>query len=465
MSGTQHLVVIGGGIAGLAAAWECSEDPGVRITVLEADQRFGGRIRTSTLDMGDGTTLDIDEGADAFLARVPDAVELCRELGLEDELTQPASGRAKVWVDGALRFLPTDAVLGVPLDVDELERCDILSPAGIDDVRGEAGRAGPPPSEDVSIGDFLASRFGPELVRRVVGPLIGGINAGDVDELSLTAVTPQLAEAAADGGVLSEALRRRRAAAAPDGPVFHGLLGGTGRLIDALVEQLERRGVALVAGARVEAVSRSDGPSSSVEVAGSEPLAADAVVLATPAAHAAKVLAHSSPDASRELGAVTYSSPVLVTLVFDRDAVGTTLDASGFLVPRDAGLLLTAASFGSAKWAHWDDGRHVIVRASAGHTHDDRPMSMTDDEIVAAITADLAETMGLTAEPVAARVSRYPRGFAQYTVGHLDRVDRIEAALARDLPTLRVAGSSYRGVGIPASIRSGRAAARALMPR
>jgi protoporphyrinogen/coproporphyrinogen III oxidase len=151
---------------------------------------------------------------------------------------------------------------------------------------------------------------------------------------------------------------------------------------------------------------------------------------------------------------------VLVTLVYDRQDVPGELDASGFLVPRDAGLFLTAASFGSSKWAHWDDGRHIVLRASAGHSRDDRPDRMSDDEIVAAIREDLGSTLGLAAEPLAVRVSRYPAGFAQYGVGHLERVERIEAALAEDHARIVLAGAAYRGVGIPACIRQGRAAVR-----
>lgn len=457
----RHLVVIGGGIAGLAASWEASSDPDLRVTVLEAAPRLGGKIHTSELDLGDGTSMRVDEGADAFLARVPDAVELCSELGLADELTEPAVGRAKVLAGGELRDLPTESVLGVPLDLDELAGAGILSDAGLDAVRTGAELARPAPDGDVTIRDFLADRYGPELVDRLVGPLIGGINAGDVAELSLSAVTPQLADAAAEGGVLADALLRRRVAAT--GPVFHALRAGTGRLIDVLADALRGRGVELRTGSPVAGLTPLDDGSIEVRLdSGIE--RADAVVLATPAPSAAAILHAASPDAAGELSAITHSSPVLVTLVYDRSQLGVAPEGSGFLVPREAAMFCTAVSFGSTKWSHWDDGRHVILRASAGHTHDRRPDAMTDDEVVDAIVADLAPLLQISGEPITARVSRYPDGFAQYTVGHLDRVDRIEAALARDLPALRVAGSAYRGVGIPASIRSGRLAARSLLP-
>jgi oxygen-dependent protoporphyrinogen oxidase len=182
---------------------------------------------------------------------------------------------------------------------------------------------------------------------------------------------------------------------------------------------------------------------------------------------AARLLSDLSPDAARELGAITHSSVALVTLVLRRDdlseqALRTLAGASGFLVPRDADRLVTAASFGSTKWAHWDDGRHVVLRVSAGHAHDDRALALSDDQLVAGLRADLADVVGIDAAPVGMRVTRYPDGFAQYRVGHMERVERITAALERDAPGVLVAGSALHGVGIPASIRSGRDAARRL---
>ncbi len=460
---SRHLVVVGGGITGLAAAWEASADPQVRVTVLEVDDRFGGKVRTSAMTLDDGSSMVIDEGADAFLARVPDAVGLCRELGLDDELTQPAIGRAKVFVDGALHFLPDDTVLGVPTDVDTLAASGLLDEQALARAAAEWDRTGAAPEGDVAIGPFLAQRYGEQLVDRVVGPLIGGINAGDVDELSLQAVTPRLAEAAADGDSLSRALARRRVPPSAGAPVFHALRGGSGRLIEALVEHLAGRGVALRTGTAATALRR-DGDRWLVELAEHEPaLEADAVVLACPAPTAASLLSTLSPPAAQELAVMTHSAVALVTLVFEASAVPIELDASGFLVPRSAGLFMTAVSWGSSKWAHWDDGRHVVLRASAGRTGDERQASMDDDELVAALLADLRTTMGITVEPVATRVARWPLGFTQYTVGHLDRVDRIEAALGRDCPGVVVAGSPYRGLGLPACIRQGREAARHLL--
>ncbi len=465
MSATRrrHLVVVGGGITGLAAAWQAVGRGDVDVTVLEATDRVGGRIRTTALDLGDGHSMRIDEGADAFLARVPEAVQLCHELGLTDELTEPAIGRAKVFVDGRLQFLPGDSVLGVPLYPASLADTGLLTTLGAAAAATETSSDAAPPDGDVAIGPFLTEHYGGELVDRIVGPLIGGINAGDVDRLSLDAVTPQLAAAAADGGSLSLALQRRQAAAPPSGPVFHALRDGTGTLIDALRDALVDAGVTIRHGVSVIQVSGTQ--VSGTEISGATVTSADggtvdadAVVLCTPAPATAAALSTLSPAAATLLGGISHSSVVLVTFAFRLGDVPGPLDASGFLVPRTEGLLMTAASWGSSKWSHWNDGRHVILRVSAGRAGDERQGTLDDEALVRALLDDLHTTMGVTARPTATRVSRYPDGFAQYEVGHLDRVAAIDAALEQDCQSVVVAGAAYRGVGIPACIRQGREA-------
>ncbi|MGB6057133.1 MAG: protoporphyrinogen oxidase, partial [Microthrixaceae bacterium] len=402
-----RIAIVGGGITGLAAAWEASARPGVQVTVFESSDRPGGRILTSPMP-GLDRSIAIDEGADAFLARVPDAVELCHELGLADEMTQPATGRAKVFVDGALGFLPSDTVLGVPVEFGPLAESGLVSAAGVERASSEVDRNWAAPDQDVSIGEFLSERYGRELVDNVVAPLIGGINAGDVDRLSLASVTPQLASAAAEGGSLTLALRRRAAALAETGraeacrtetesaappPIFRALLGGTGRLVEALDDALRARGVTLRLSSPVAGIGLNPADQASVDAGpvGASPgrpsnsgtgrstvrltlgdgadLNFDAVVVCTPAPAAAELLSELSAAAAVELQAITHSSVALVTMVYERTALeGSDLDASGFLIPRSAGMLMTAASIGSSKWKHWNDGRHIVMRVSAGHS-------------------------------------------------------------------------------------------------
>lgn len=460
----SQLLIIGGGITGLAAAWEAIQFPRVEVTLIDAQPRLGGKILGSAMALPDGQTMMLDEGADAFLCRVPDAVQLCTELGLESEFTHPAVGRAQVFVGGELRFLPTDTVLGVPVDFEPLAASGLLSEAGMRRARSEVDPNWSAPSGDVSIGAFLTERYGRELVDHVVGPLIGGINAGDVDTLSLKAVTPQLFDAAAGGGSLTLALRKQaqRAAPLPNEPVFTALLGGTTVLIEALHEALEARGVQIITESEALACSLTE-QGRVVTKLSTQNITADEVLICTPAPIAAQLLRTISPEASAQLEEIEYSSVALLTFVFDRAAVASELPASGFLVPRTAGLLMTAASVGSTKWAHWDDGRHVVLRVSAGHDRDARGVELTDQELTDGLLRDLATTLGITDAPLATRVSRWPKGFAQYRVGHLELVENLERSLSRDCPKIMLAGASYRGLGIPACIRQGRSAAARLV--
>lgn len=491
-------MVIGGGITGLAAAWEATggatprplsgdvfgELSGVRVTVLESSDRFGGKVRTSALDLPGGPLI-VDEGADNFLARVPDAVDLCVELGLADQLTQPAIGRAAVWIDGQVRPYMARHVLGVPLSADELAATGIVSDAAAASVDRERESTLAAPDDDVSIGAYLGEHFDREVVDHVVGPLVGGVNAGDVDELSLRAVTPQLAAAAAraDRRSLTATLQAQLAQSPPTGPVFRALIGGTQTLIDSLVEQLRDRGVELRTGTAVAKLRSRSGPphtrpsgatphdtapAGAIDVVTSDgtTIVADAVVVTAPASASAELLAALSPTSAAELRTLRHVPVAFVTLAFRNDEIGPDAvpeDLSGVLIPRDSGLLATAISFGSNKWPQWDDGTHTIVRVATGHRHDDRPSTLTDAELIAAVCADLSTVLGIDAAPVASRVTRWAPGFAQYEVGHLDLVERIRTALAEDVPGVQVAGADLGGLGLPACISQGRAAVRSLL--
>lgn len=440
----RRVVVVGGGLSGLAAAWELSAHDHLAVEVHEAADRFGGKIHTTEL-----AGHPVDEGADMFLLRTPDAARLCAEVGIgADQLTSPATSSASVWVDGRLRRLPGGLVLGFPARFDELAGSGILSPAGLERARREPEVADGPVVGDVAIGSLVSARYGREVTERIVGPLLGGIAAGDISEMSLDAVAPQVAEVAHRSRSLAEGLSALPGPGPAVGPAFAAPVGGMGRLIDALVAALDARGVALRTGAAHDHLPTADG-----------------VVVATPADVAAGLLAPRSAVAAAILGAVEFASIAFVGVVLRRTDVAVPLDGSGFLAPRDSGLGVTAVSWSSSKWAHLADPDLVILRCSVGHRHDDRAVTLDDDELLATVRADLATTMGVRAEPVATRITRYPRAFPQYTVGHLGRTDALEAALADDTPDVVVCGMAHRGVGIPACVREGRAAAATLAGR
>jgi protoporphyrinogen/coproporphyrinogen III oxidase len=444
----RTVVVVGAGVAGLACAHRIHVlDPSIEVIVLEAGDRTGGKVRTSEI-----AGLAVDEAVDGFLARVPAAVELCLELGLGDELTQPATGGASVWKEGRLTPFPGGLVLGVPTDLDALAGSGLVSPAGIERARRDltAPADGPPAGEDTSVGELVRRRLGDEVFETLVAPLLSGINAGDADRLSVAAGAPQLAAAAAspDTPSLIDALRRQVAASTvtPGTPVFRALTGGTQRLTDALAAALPdvRTG---------HGVTRLDPTASGFAVTGTgfDRVRADAVVLAVPGFAAARLLGTIAPDVATELEALEWSSVALVTFAVARSAVEGSLEGSGFLVAGGEGLLMTACSFGSNKWAHWrpaDDT--VILRVSAGRHPDRRALDLDDATLVADLTDELRATIGLRDQPWATRVSRWERSLPQYRPGHLERARRWKSEAASR--GVFLTGASYLGLGVPACI-------------
>jgi len=441
----SRYAVVGAGIAGLAAAFELTRvAPGAEVTVHDPG-RVGGKLLTTPF-----AGRLVDEGADSMLARVPWARELCDDLGLGTELTSPVEAGAYVSAGDALHRLPAGLVLGVPTDPGALRDCPLVGPDAADRVGAERARRGEPlrPDEDPSVGELIRERLGDDVLERLVDPLIGGINAGDCDRLSLRASAPQLAAAAERSPSLVEGLRAAPPAADPAAPVFWALPGGMAALVEALTAALAGSGVRFVA----EAVEDLPGLRAGC----------DGVVVATPARSMAALLGGES---ARVLRAIGHSSPVLVTFAFGRDAVRHPLDATGLLVPRAEGRFLTACSFATTKWAHLGaaDPSTVVLRASAGRHGDDRAIDADDATLVDTMLRDLDDLLGLDAGPSEVRVSRWRDGFPQYEPGHLRRVAAVEADLRDRLPGVATAGAALHGIGIPACIRSGRDAARAVV--
>ncbi|KOU21984.1 protoporphyrinogen oxidase [Streptomyces sp. WM6368] len=453
-----HAVVIGGGIAGLAAAHRLLGE-GVRVTLLEAGPRLGGKLYAGEL-----AGAPVDLGAESMLARRPEAVALAEAVGLGASVQAPATATAHLWTRGALRPMPRGHVMGVPGDLGPLAASGVLSAEGLARIEAERTLAPTEIGEDVAVGEYVAARLGREVVDRLVEPLLGGVYAGDAYRISMRAAVPQLFEAARTHALLGDGVRelQRRAEAAPQppGPVFAGIDGGIGRLPLAVAEACRAAGARLVTGAPVREVLRtSDGWR---VVAGAEAIEADAVILATPAGAAARLLDGLAPTAAAELRGVEYASMALITMAFRRRDLPAAVSgggASGFLVPPVDGRTIKASTFSSNKWA-WAaaDPELFLLRTSVGRYADESILLREDGELVDVSLADLGEAVGLAARPVASTVTRWDGGLPQYPVGHLDRVARIRGAVSA-LPGLAVCGAVYDGVGIPACIASaGRAA-------
>lgn len=468
---TGHVVVIGGGIAGLAAAHRLL-DGGARVTLLEASGRLGGKLLAGEIE-----GVPVDLGAESMLARRPEGVELARAVGLGDRLQPPATATASLWTRGGLRPMPKGHVMGVPGDLAPLASSGVISEEGLDRIARDRELPPTPVGEDVALGEYLAARLGREVVDRLVEPLLGGVYAGDVYRTSMRASVPTLFEVARSGGPLTEGVRElaERAARRQDGPVFMGIDGGIGRLPLAVADAVRAAGGEIRTGATVRELRRTadgwtlavDGTDGTDGTDGPPVVTADAVVLAVPAPAAARLLAAEAPAASTELATVDYASMALVTMAFRRDAL-TGVDAlaerSGFLVPPVDGRTIKAATFSSRKWG-WlrDAGPDLFVlRTSIGRFDDEVDLKRDDPDLVRMSLADLGEAVGLTARPVASRVDRWDGGLPQYPVGHLDRVARIRAEVAK-VPGLGVCGALYDGVGIPACVGSARKAADELL--
>ncbi|MFL6206744.1 MAG: protoporphyrinogen oxidase [Acidimicrobiales bacterium] len=462
------VVVVGGGITGLVAAREAAK-AGADVTLVEPDV-LGGKVRASAFDGG-----VLDEAADAFLARVPEGVALCRELGIDGDLVSPSARRAYVWSRGDLRLLPEAQVLGVPTDLDELEASGILSADGLARVRQAPALVAP--HGDVAIGDVMRSNLGDEATERLVDPLVGGINAGDTDALSLAATVPQLDAAVRSGAPTLVAACQAQRAAVTDrsAPVFFAPRGGMGALaatlaadVDALGVQLVRGRATAIAAAGAEwhvAVELGSGQRSADAAIGSARalVAADGVVIAAPAAVTAELVRDRAPRAATLLAAIPYASVAMVSLAVPRDGIGHALDASGYLVPRVERRTLTACSWASSKWPHLAGDGTVWLRASVGRDGDESPLALDDQALVAAVLDDLRDTMQLRGQPREVRVTRWVESFPQYRPGHLDRCAAIDADLAASAPRIAVTGAAFRGLGVPACIRQGAAATSAVL--
>lgn len=436
-----RVAIVGGGIGGLAVAEQLVHAHGDRfdVVVLEREATVGGKLKSSPF----AGIPAVDEGADAFLLRVPAGLALAERVGLADQLVNPAATSAAIWHDGTLHALPPGLLLGVPTDLRALARSKLLPPTA--KLRAAIEPLLPRRDHRDSLGLLIRGRFGDPVHELLVDALVGSIYGADTDVLSLAAV-PQLAALADSSRSLLRGARTQRRAAPPaSGPVFAAPRGGMAQFATATAAAAIAGGVTI----------RTDSPVTAIEADGDgwrvDDEHFDDVVVAAPAAAAAGLLSGTAPELATGMAAMTHAAVAMVTVVVD-NWPARLAGMSGYLVPKPDQKLVTAASFGSQKWPHWrapewSPGRQLL-RISLGHAGLDT-VSLTDDQLVSAAVGELWRHIGVAVEPQAALVSRWPAAFPQYRPGHAQWL----AALDHHRPAhLWLTGASYRGIGVPSVI-------------
>ncbi len=453
----SSVIIIGGGISGLAAAYRLHQlDPARPFTLIEQADQLGGKVITEQID-----DLVVESAPDSFLARKPRGVGLCEELGLADQLygRRPEhADQTQVRFDGEFYPLPSGLSGMIPTDMAALANNPLISAAGQERLAQEATIPPAPPNGDESVAAFVSRRLGREVYEKLVEPLMSGIYAGDGEQLSLAATFPQLRQLELKHGSLLKGLDAASAQAptAQAYPPFVSLAGGMGRLVEAIVATLPA--TALRTGTTVTTVARQADGRYTVTLGNGEILAADALIVATPAFATATLLATVDPALAAAHAAIPYASSAIVTLAYRKSDLSRVPVGYGYVVPSIAGSEVLAATWSSNKWAGRAPEDVLLCRVYIGHFGGRDVTKLPDDELIALAHAELRGSFEVDGEPLLERVYRWPLSMPQYNLGHVERLGTISARLPHN-PGLFLAGAAYRGVGIPDCIREGESAA------
>lgn len=470
----KRVVIIGGGIAGLSAAYFLQKKAAgaeipLQLAILEASSQWGGKITTERVG-----GFVVEGGPDTFLRTKPWAVTLCRELGLEERLhgTNPEQKNTYVLRNGSLHPLPDGLTMMIPTQFSPMVRTGLLS--WPEKVRMGLDFLIPPQplNGDESLGGFVSRRLGRAAYENLIEPLMSGIYAGDGDQLSLQATFPYLRDLEIKyGGLVKGALavRGRRGAATESVAQGQGGAGasvfltpttGLAEIVEALVARLGEGGADLRLDTRVERVIPygGEGPGYAVELEGGERLAADSVVLATPAYISGQLVSGMDPGLARELQEIPYVSTATVSLGYRKEDLPRPLDGYGYVIPRREGRKALACTWTSTKFPHRAPEGYALLRVFVGRAGQEEQVPWDEAGLLEIAREELRLTLGITAEPALQRVTIWERAMPQYNLGHPERLERIEARL-EGLPGLELAGNGYGGIGIPDCIHSGELAA------
>ncbi len=467
----KKVVIIGGGITGLAAAYTLQElarknQSPVSFTLIESQPRLGGKILTDT-DHG----FVIEGGPDSFISQKPWAIELCYQLGLKNRLTGTNREQTATYIlhNGRLVNLPEGLMLLVPTRIRPLIATALFSPLGKLRMGMDWILPRKRSTEDESLAGFVRRRLGQEAVERLAEPLLAGIYAGDAEQMSLAATFPQFMELEQRyGSLIRGMLARRREMlnrtspgngppATPPTTMFMTLKGGLSELVTALVSKLDQND--LIIGTEVERIHWKSGLSTyHVRLKDGTSLTADAVIAASPAYVTADLLSETDATLVRTLREIPYVSTATVSLAYRKNQYRHPLNGFGFVVPRREGRNIMACTWTSTKFPHRAPEGGVLLRCFVGGAGREDLVSLAEKDLVKTVRDDLRAIMKITEEPVFSRVYRWDKANPQYPVGHLDRLADMDDRLTR-LPGLFLAGAAYRGVGVPDCIRQGNEAA------
>ncbi|HBR51406.1 MAG TPA: protoporphyrinogen oxidase [Nitrospira sp.] len=466
---SRTVVIVGGGISGLATAFALQEQAAqaglpLRCTILESDPSWGGKIVTHRI--GDIVT---EAGPDSFLSQKQAGLDLCTKLGLADQLinTNETGKKACVLHRGRLHDLPEGLLSFVPKQLGPFLQSGLLSWVGL--VRMGLEFAVPPgsPRDDESLAEFLRRRFGVQAYERLLEPLMAGIYAGDAEQMSLRATFPRFFELEQQHGSIMRGMMAAKKSASssassqPRRTMFVSLKNGLSELVSALTTRLMQQGVELRAGVQVDALRvRSHELGRwmyDLILQDGSALSAESVVLATPAYVSADLLRPLTPIAGGLLDLIPYASTATIAMAFPR-SLTSAIDGFGFIIPRQEQRHLIAATWTSLKWPHRAPSDQLLVRCYVGGVGREDILQREDQALVATVREELASICGIKVDPIYTEVNRWWKAMPQYTIGHLDRLVQLDAALSR-YPGLVLTGAAYRGVGIPDCIRDGAVAA------
>ena len=467
----KHVIVVGGGIAGLSAAYyACKKSADIQVTLLEAGDCWGGKITTDRVPFEGGDFI-IEGGPDTFLATKPWGVALCEKLGLADRLhgTNPHQKNTYVLHKNKLQPLPDGLAMMIPTNIPSILKSQLVSWPGKVRMGLDFLLPSHNGQHDESLGQFVSRRLGREAYENLIEPLMSGIYAGDGDQLSLRSTFPYLHDLEHKYGSLARGALQMRQQMAARGQSAQGSRSafltpttGLAEIVEKLVESLRLNNADLRLNAPVKTVQWENGKTWIVELETGEVLRADSVILATPAPVTGSLLASFDPQLASVLESIHYASTATVTLAYRQGDISRPLDGYGYVIPRREGRRALACTWTSTKFPHRAPEGYALIRVFVGRAGQESDIPWDESGLLDLAQEELKLTLGITAEPLVSRVFIWERAMPQYNLGHLEKLAQIDAALEK-YPGLALAGNGYRGIGIPDCIHSGEVAVEKIL--